>query len=100
MKYYITPILLLILTLTACSGGGDGGGKSCNDSSVCGAGEFCNFTDLLCGENGKSGKCEAVPTACDLALVAPVCSCQGLSFFSECFSSSAGQSIRQLGECP
>ncbi len=89
----------LCLAVSGCSGGGDGG-SSCVNSGGCAAGEFCNFTDLGCGQNGRTGKCEPAPASCDPAQVATVCSCSGIAFFNECFASAAGQSIRSLGECP
>lgn len=102
-RKYIFPFCLVIFCSLGCSGGGDdggggGSGDSCLNSGGCPAGEFCNFTDLLCGENGKNGRCEAAPAFCDLQ-IANVCSCQGLTFFNECFSSSAGQAVRSVGDC-
>lgn len=96
-------VLFFAITIgfAACGGGGGGGGASCAASSECATGEYCQFDAGSCGEGGVSGACTAVDltTACPESGDA-VCSCDGLTFFNECFAQAASQSIRNVGECP
>lgn len=88
-------------------GGGGGGGVSCGgaENTRCPAGQFCDYADLSCGATGLQGECKLIPTDCTLPeafiteLSGPVCSCQGLDFFSACDAAAAGQSVRAAGDC-
>lgn len=86
--------------LSACGGGG-GGGVSCGAGvgNICPEGQYCNFDDFACGENGKSGHCTEIPVGCELAPIENVCSCEGISFFNDCYAAQAGQSVRSIGDC-
>jgi len=85
----------LAAALTACSGGG-GGGSSCISNEECSETEFCKFETGSCSSGGK---CADIPTACPQE-DAPVCSCENLSFFSECWANAAAQSVKAAGNCP
>jgi len=84
----------LIVSLAACGGGG--GGASCNATTLCEEGQYCKYEVGLCGQDGE---CTEIPATCDAALVSAVCTCDGLSFFNDCFAAQAGQSIQSAGNC-
>lgn len=93
-------ILLVGLLCSCTSGGGGGGGSSCGgaDGALCPDGQFCNFHDQACGAADGGGTCESIPTSCD-ATLAPVCTCDLLTFDNECFANKAGQGVLSAGEC-
>ena len=96
----ISIYIFLALSLFACSGGGGGGGDCGGPTGkTCESGKFCHFTDLSCGAGDTEGTCEDIPQACEPAEI-NVCSCEGLTFFNECFANAASQSVRAAGECP
>lgn len=76
----------LALVLMGCtesvrdeSGGGSGGGgpESCDDTTPCEEGYYCDFADDLCGAGEPKGECrEIVSTECEQAIT--VCTCNGL----------------------
>ena len=115
----ISPIGLgLVLLLCGCGGGGGGDGKSgdveCGGAAgnSCLAGEFCKYEDLSCGVGTElvpaRGVCRPIPLDCvtpvvepdPAAIVGPVCTCDRLTFKSECFASASAQSVDFAGECP
>lgn len=85
--------------ISGCGGGGGGGGSACALSSDCAAGEYCQFAAGACGDDGNQGSCTALSGEACAEGGTPVCSCDGISFFNECFATAAGQSIRGDGEC-
>lgn len=93
-------LLLAGTTLLIAGCGGGGSGSSCNVAagSPCGAGEYCAYLDGSCGRDGSSGSCVAIPTSY-IAESAPVCTCDSLTFNSECFASQGGQSVQAAGQC-
>ncbi|MBX7139337.1 MAG: hypothetical protein K1X83_15305 [Oligoflexia bacterium] len=102
MKGSLTLIcgVALAVLLQACSSGG-GGGASCMGSAdpTCVGSQYCRIEGGACGEDGNGGNCQETPAECP-ADIAPVCSCDGITFFNECLAAQAGQSVRSQGECP
>ena len=93
--------IIILSALVASAGcGGGGSGSDCNISAgqFCPAGEYCAYVDNSCGRDGSSGSCTAVPDGCT-ADIAPVCTCDGLTFKNECFAGQGGQSVQSAGEC-
>ncbi|NMC63600.1 MAG: hypothetical protein GYA55_10600 [SAR324 cluster bacterium] len=88
--------VLATLTLFGCSGGG---GSSCTSNAECSETEFCKLEIGTCGTSSASGSCQELPQTCTNEQV-PVCSCEKLTFFNECWADAAGQSIQAKGECP
>lgn len=80
--------------------GGTGGGGVCGGLAgvTCGAGEFCDFPENMCGGDDGQGTCVAKPDACDSSL-APVCACDGTVYSNECVAQQAGQDLQLLGGC-
>lgn len=103
-KIYRTTFFLVIAVfvgaaLIGCGGGGGGGSNSCAAPDyICPAGEFCKFELGACGALGVSGTCTTLPMACT-ADVAPVCSCDRLTFSNQCLAETGGHSIIALAEC-
>jgi hypothetical protein len=65
----------------------------------CEQGEYCNFApETTCGSGDQTGKCEAIPGACDL-VYAPVCGCDGMTYGNSCAAAMAGVSVAAQGEC-
>ncbi len=95
-----------MLKLVACSvvlasvgcGGGGGGGSDCGGTAgnACPEGSYCKVELGLCGGEGK---CTEIPASCDPNLPPSVCSCEGISFFNECFAAQAGQGVQSIGDC-
>ncbi len=122
---FFKPFLfgLLAIGVSACGGGG---GDSGPDEVACGgdagntclAGEFCKYEDLSCGAatvaGPAKGVCRAIPLDCNApqptptpdatpnpnAIVGPVCTCDRITFFNDCWASAAAQSPAAAGECP
>lgn len=91
-------LLAAILILAGCGGGG--GGNSCAAPDyACSEGEICQFEVASCGDLGAAGSCVAAPQACTEE-IAPVCTCDGLTFQNECRALTGGHSVRGLGQCP
>jgi hypothetical protein len=98
----ISTMLFVGLTLFigACSGGGGGGGggDSCTAPDYsCPAGQYCRLESGTCDADGAGGSCEPIPETCTQE-VAPVCSCEGLSFQNPCLAEAGGHSIRVVGQ--
>ncbi len=96
---YKRLITLCGIAVLCASCGGGGGGSSCSNlaGEICPEGEYCKFE---IGQCGVDGSCEPIPPSCDPGLVTPVCSCEGISFFNDCFAAQAGQSVQSAGDCP
>lgn len=93
-------ILALSLGVLICGcGSGGGGGASCVLSSDCGADQYCQFAAGACGDDGNQGSCTELSGQACAEGGTPVCSCEGLTFFNECFAAAAGQSIRAQVDC-
>jgi hypothetical protein len=69
---------------------------SCLASSDCKSGEFCEIPGCLAGEKGQ---CAPLPTACEPPSGKPVCSCEGLTYPSQCEAQSKGLRIRDYIAC-
>lgn len=89
--------LTLSLAVFAIGCGGGGGAPSCGGTSgnFCPEGQYCKVEIGLCGGEGE---CTDIPLACDAAPPS-VCSCEGISFFNECWAAQAGQGVQALGDC-
>ena len=108
-----TILFLSLIGLISCSGGGGGdskltgSGESCTSSAGCIDGEYCKFSDFSCGALGAAGRCYSIPVIdcndpannTEQTIIGPVCSCERLTFKSECWADAAGQSISGAGEC-
>lgn len=86
-------IVALAAAVIAGCGGGNGG--SCTSNESCAENQFCKFTTGCSG----SGKCTDTTAACTNDMT-PVCSCDNLTFFNECWANAAAQSVLSTGECP
>jgi hypothetical protein len=65
----------------------------------CGGGEYCNWTDGSCGEQGGAGGvCAALAGPCT-GKYEPVCGCDGETYSTKCDAKVNGISIRHLGPC-
>jgi len=73
----------------------DAGGPSCDDDRECGPAGFCD--KRTCGE--RRGHCEKRPAFCD-GTPAPVCGCDGVTYWNDCLRKSRGQRSAFPGECP
>ncbi len=70
-------------------------GGACSDSSICAAGQFCEFTANGCV---GPGTCQPFPGACP-QIASPVCGCDGNSYTNSCYAYLAGQNISHTGTC-
>jgi len=72
-----------------------------HDLGQCPDGEFCQYDVGSCGAEGTYGTCTSIREAGVCAqLYAPVCGCDGITYYNSCESESAGVSIASEGECP
>lgn len=75
-----------------------GGGVPCGDS-MCGEGEYCNWSDDQCGEGPSGmGTCMPIPKGCD-ASYQPVCGCDGQVYGNDCNAAGAGVDVAAAGGC-
>jgi len=80
-----------------CPCGGAGG-------VTCAATEFCSYglgttTTVTCLTPGALGSCEPRPTSC-IAVYAPSCGCDGVTYENPCEAAKAGTSVALGGACP
>lgn len=66
----------------------------CRTNADCEIGTFCARRD--CGD--ASGVCERRPAVCG-AQAAPVCGCDGITYFNDCLRRTSGVSAAIPGEC-
>ncbi|RLB51971.1 MAG: hypothetical protein DRJ42_15885 [Deltaproteobacteria bacterium] len=79
---------------------GGGGGASCitHLDPACGATEYCDFDDNLCGTVSTEGVCRPRPEGCD-AVSEPSCGCNGLTYSNGCSVMAAGFDLNNNGTC-
>jgi hypothetical protein len=70
------------------------GGKECASGADCGANLFCSKSS--CG--AESGTCELRPITCDDP-IGPVCGCDGVTYWNDCFRLQGGVNVEAAGEC-
>lgn len=70
-------------------------GPSCDDEHGCEPDSFCSRSTC----DAKRGSCERRPTFCDGA-PAPVCGCDGSTYWNDCLRKVRGQRSSTPGECP
>lgn len=88
-------------TSTVDGGASDGdAGVICGGSAgqTCGANEYCDYPDALCG-SGVTGTCQQRPSACSFILD-PVCACDGITYDNDCEAAQAGEDVSSTGICP
>lgn len=71
-------------------------GPSCEDDRGCAPNTFC--AKARCGD--PSGHCEKRPSFCGDAPPAPVCACDGVTYWNDCVRKTRGQPAAFPGECP
>jgi hypothetical protein len=66
---------------------------------TCTAKEYCDYPDgSMCGATDVGGTCKTRPDAC-LAVVDPVCGCDGKTYSNACVAHSAGVDDSYKGDC-
>jgi hypothetical protein len=82
--------------------GGAGGAATCSTAPVvpCSNGESCDLdTPNRCGAGSEPGHCIVLPASC-IALVAPVCGCDGQTYGNDCERQRALSQLSHTGPCP
>ena len=71
----------------------------CNEvmGVACGAGQFCDYPDDLCG-TGANGTCMVSPMFCPL-IFDPHCGCDGITHGNDCEANAFGTDIDYPGAC-
>jgi hypothetical protein len=59
---------------------------------------FCKYPDGTCFDSGSKGACTPIPISCPEDYE-PICGCDGVTYYNECFSDAAGVSIDHRGAC-
>jgi hypothetical protein len=80
----------------------DGEGEPCGgeDAVECPNGYWCSYELGSCGDDGAPGVCrKLVDSPVCAQVLAPVCSCSGLTFDNACIAEAEGESIRAEGAC-
>jgi hypothetical protein len=72
-------------------------GAACSSSADCGADEYCDFPDDLCGA-GLPGSCEPRPNGCG-TVYDPVCTCDGSIAGNACDGAANGSDVSNAGGC-
>ena len=72
-----------------------GAGDACDANHACGAGLFC--FDAGCGAQVLAGTCQAALTTA--AKLAPMCGCDGVTYWSSRFGAASSRSMRSDGVC-
>jgi hypothetical protein len=73
---------------------GDGGPKSCTNSSQCKNDEFCSKPTCA----SSMGECKARPKNC-ASTESPVCGCDAVNYWNDCLRQQAGIASGTSGEC-
>ena len=69
----------------------------CATNAECSAGEYCQHKSG-CGRTGANGSCKALPKKCVMT-DAPVCGCDGKTYFNTCVAHRAGANVDHAGAC-
>jgi hypothetical protein len=69
-----------------------GGPRVCNASTPCGDGFYCEASGC-----NVAGTCKARPA--EVAALAPVCGCDGVTYWNASVANANGVTISQTGEC-
>lgn len=64
----------------------------------CDQGQYCNYPDGTCKDEGARGVCVATPDVC-IKILAPVCGCDGRTYSNSCEAAAAGVSIMARHAC-
>lgn len=70
-------------------------GPRCTSNESCGEGAFCART--ACDD--KEGRCEREPAFCGDGAPAPVCGCDGVTYWNDCLRRAQGETGATPGEC-
>ena len=71
------------------------GAGECRRNADCAPDEYCAKPD---GDCDARGRCEVRPTDCP-QYCAPVCGCDGNSYYNSCAAAAAGASVEHEGPC-
>lgn len=90
-------------TRVASDGGGGGGAQACGGFTYppnpsCDAGEFCEQPAGTCYVADLPGTCQPIPDVC-LAVVDPVCGCDGRTYGNDCERQRAQVALDHRGVC-
>ncbi|MCA9250913.1 MAG: hypothetical protein KDA54_07240 [Phycisphaerales bacterium] len=89
-----------VASIGECPDGGAGLGEFCGGLAgvACQDGLYCKFEVGVCGQGDQSGECDLIPDVC-VAVVDPVCGCDGQTYSNECEAAQASVSIDSEGDC-